>query len=189
MWRGRQTGIFEGWERCREQVEGFAGAQYKGYADWEQAHEAHQHSYWHETAIKQVVAAETEIDRHSVSVDAHCDEKGTFYYSGYETDTGNALFQSPEMEDGNINVAQFLALVHALALLKQMNQDTRPVYCVNETAMAWVRKGNCNTTLAPTLKNTRVFDLILRANRWLGENAVPNRVLKWNTEKWGKIKK
>lgn len=189
VWRGRETGIFEGWDKCKEQIEGYPGAQYKGYPDWEKAHEAHQHSYWHETAIKKVMAAETEVERRSVCVEAECDAEGRFSYWGYETDTGKMLFHSPEYQDGNMNVAQFLALVHAVALLKKMDNDTRAVYCCNDTAISWVRKSNCNTNLCRTLNNTAVFDLLIRANRYLAENSVPNSILKWNTDSWGKMKR
>lgn len=35
--RGRKEGVYETWQECREQVEGFSGAVYKGFATFEEA--------------------------------------------------------------------------------------------------------------------------------------------------------
>ena len=51
VWRGRLTGIFDSWEECRKQTEGYEGAQYKGYPTLELAEAAHKLNYWQ--AIKQ----------------------------------------------------------------------------------------------------------------------------------------
>lgn len=34
---GRKTGIFSTWEECREQIDGFSGAEFKGFASYEDA--------------------------------------------------------------------------------------------------------------------------------------------------------
>jgi ribonuclease HI len=52
VWRGRLTGIFDSWDECRKQVEGYEGAQYKGYLTRELAEEAHKFSYWQ--AVKKI---------------------------------------------------------------------------------------------------------------------------------------
>ena len=55
VWRGRLTGIFNSWEECRTQIEGYEGAQYKGYPTLELAEAAHKLNYWQ--AIKQGVGS------------------------------------------------------------------------------------------------------------------------------------
>ncbi|MDD3630472.1 MAG: RNase H1/viroplasmin domain-containing protein, partial [Bacteroidales bacterium] len=30
VWIGREQGIFDSWEECKKQIDGFAGAKYKG---------------------------------------------------------------------------------------------------------------------------------------------------------------
>lgn len=37
--KGKVTGVFETWEECRNAVEGYPGAQYKGFSTWEEARE------------------------------------------------------------------------------------------------------------------------------------------------------
>ena len=34
---GRKTGIFTTWQECREQIDGFSGAEYKGFATYDDA--------------------------------------------------------------------------------------------------------------------------------------------------------
>jgi ribonuclease HI len=48
-----------------------------------------------------------------------------------------------------------------------------------------VRNKHAKTTVNQTAQNREVFALIHRAEQWLKDNTVPNRVLKWETEKWG----
>lgn len=43
------------------------------------------------------------------------------------------------------------------------------------------------TTLAPTPENAKLLSLVKRAETWLANNSYPNRIIKWNTEKWGEI--
>ena len=40
VWRGRNVGIFDSWQSCKEQIDKFEGAVYKGYATRAEAVEA-----------------------------------------------------------------------------------------------------------------------------------------------------
>ena len=40
VWTGRQIGVFNSWDECRLQVEGFPGAKYKGFPTREAAESA-----------------------------------------------------------------------------------------------------------------------------------------------------
>jgi ribonuclease HI len=85
-----------------------------------------------------------------------------------------------------VNLGEFLALVHALAYLKQRNSSW-PVYTDSRTALAWLRKKAIRTTLERSPKNAELFDLVDRAVKWINANTWPNRVIKWETEYWGEI--
>ena len=37
VWEGHQTGIFDSWDKCKKQVEGYTAAKYKGFATLEEA--------------------------------------------------------------------------------------------------------------------------------------------------------
>ena len=84
------------------------------------------------------------------------------------------------------NIGEFLAIVHALALLKQQNLNM-PIYSDSITAIAWVRNRHCKSRLARTEKNIPIFDLIARAERWLKANPYTTQIIKWETENWGEI--
>ena len=194
IWRGRQTGIFDSWDDCFRYTTGFEGAQFKGYPTREEAQEAHKMGYW------QAVRGGKEDDKEagslqsrdaiigeSLAVDAACSgNPGDMEYRGVWTATGKEIFRVGPMPQGTNNVGEFLGLVHGLALLKKQNSPI-PIYSDSANAIAWVRKKKCNTKLERTLKNTPIFDLIARAERWLESNHYTTRIIKWDTASWGEI--
>ena len=192
VWRGRLTGIFDSWDECRKQVEGYEGAQYKGYLTRELAEEAHKFSYWQ--AVKkitdyrlQITDNKSQIVLPSLSVDAACSgNPGVMEYRGVDTATGREIFRMGPFEHATNNVGEFLALVHGLALLKQYNK-AMPIYSDSVNAMAWVRAKKCRTKLARTEKNIEVFNLIARAEHWLEDNHYITQIIKWDTPNWGEI--
>ena len=202
VWRGRLTGIFDSWEECRKQTEGFEGAQYKGYSTLELAEAAHKLNYWQ--AVKQGVGSKEQgtgskeqgfstlnsqfsIQLPSLSVDAACSgNPGVMEYRGVDTATGREIFRMGPYPDGTNNVGEFLALVHGISLM-QKNSCNLPIYSDSVSAIAWVRAKQCKTKLMRTERNIPLFDLIARAERWLQSNTYSNQILKWDTPNWGEI--
>ena len=196
VWRGRLTGIFDSWEECRKQTEGYEGAQYKGYPTLELAEAAHKLNYWQ--AIKQGIGngeegrgtllnSQHSIQIPSLSVDAACSgNPGVMEYRGVDTATGREIFRMGPYPDGTNNVGEFLALVHGISLM-QKNSCNLPIYSDSVSAIAWVRAKQCKTKLMRTERNIPLFDLIARAERWLQSNTYSNQILKWDTPNWGEI--
>ena len=192
VWRGRLTGIFDSWEECRKQTEGFEGAQYKGYSTLELAEAAHKLNYWQ--AVKQGVesreqrvGSREQIVVPSLSVDAACSgNPGVMEYRGVDTATGREIFRMGPYPDGTNNVGEFLALVHGISLM-QKNSCNLPIYSDSVSAIAWVRAKQCKTKLMRTERNIPLFDLIARAERWLQSNTYSNQIFKWDTPNWGEI--
>ena len=195
VWRGRLTGIFESWEECQQQIDGFEGAQFKGYPTRELAEAAHKLNYWQ--AVKpeggsRDISNSSFLISHSIivpslSVDAACSgNPGVMEYRGVDTATGREIFRMGPFEHATNNIGEFLALVHGLALLKQYNK-TMPIYSDSVNAIAWVRAKKCRTKLARTEKNIEVFNLIARAERWLEDNHYTTKIIKWDTPNWGEI--
>ena len=195
VWRGRLTGIFESWEECQQQIDGFEGAQFKGYPTRELAEAAHKLNYWQ--AIKpeggsRDISNSSFLISHSIivpslSVDAACSgNPGVMEYRGVDTATGREIFRMGPFEHATNNIGEFLALVHGLALLKQYNK-TMPIYSDSVNAIAWVRAKKCRTKLARTEKNIEVFNLIARAEHWLEDNHYTTKIIKWDTPNWGEI--
>ncbi|HQB69432.1 MAG TPA: ribonuclease H family protein [Paludibacteraceae bacterium] len=196
VWHGRTTGIFDSWEACKAQVDGFEGAQYKGFPTEEAAKKAASQNYW------QVVNGNKSAQLHalfdsdedlpkpepvSLSVDAACSgNPGQMEYRGVWTDNGEEIFRMGPFEEATNNVGEFLAIVHGLAWLKKKNL-VLPLYSDSVTAQAWVRQKKCKSQLEQTPKNRAVFELIERAEKWLIENSYETEILKWHTELWGEI--
>ena len=84
-------------------------------------------------------------------------------------------------------MGEFLAIVHALAMLDAAGRPDITIYSDSRTAMAWVRNRKAKTTIAPTVENARIRELVARAEAWLQTHTPAKRVLKWNTEQWGEI--
>lgn len=124
---------------------------------------------------------------YGLAVDASCmGNPGVMEYRGVDLTDGHEVFRIGPMQDGTNNIGEYLAIVHALALLKRYN-DTRPVYSDSVTGMSWVRRRGAHTTLKRTGRNDRIFELLERADKWVQTNGWANAVLKWDTETYGEI--
>ena len=197
VWAGHSPGIYDSWEECKAQIDGFPNARYKAFSSQTEATEAYRgdpaSEMWalraiagHEAPIVNYEAF-PEIDRGAIAVDAACaGNPGRMEYRGVDVGTGAELFHFGPVDDGTNNVGEFLALVHALALCKQRGW-TMPIYSDSKTARAWVRNRKAKTTLRPTPRNARLIQMIQRAEAWLNTNSYPNRILTWNTDEWGEI--
>lgn len=194
VWVGRQTGVFDSWAACEAQVSGFDGAQFKAYLTRPQAAQA-----WAlgslakaNAVLEKATPAKEATQRkvgspiaNSIAVDAAWNTAtGDMEYQGVVVGTGQRVFKSTVYEDGTNNIGEFLAIVHALAWLKQQNLDT-PIYSDSKTALTWVRKRKANTKLASTTRNAVLFELLARAELWLQQNTFENPLLKWETAVWG----
>lgn len=205
VWRGRTPGVYDSWEACKKETEGFPGALYKGFPDKASADAAFAKGFSGFESVKAAaqpnpMTAAVKPLTPCVAVDAACsgnpgkmEYQGVFVDFGTEPATTIQLFKSPVFENGTNNIGEFLAIVHALAWQKQKHVFY-PIYSDSVNAQKWVREKQCKTKLQPNDKNVYLFELVERAEKWLHENdawlkenalAVP--VLKWKTEIWGEI--
>ncbi|MBN3034995.1 MAG: viroplasmin family protein [Bacteroidales bacterium] len=196
VWRGRQTGVFGSWEACRRQVQEFPGAAYKAFGSREAAHAAYTEGPELHTGNRNGMTKPFpedirrlygEPEWNSLSVDAACSgNPGILEYRGVETASGRELFRKGPFPEGTINIGEFLAIVHGLALLQKQHSHI-PVYSDSRTAIKWVKDRKINTKLERSPKNGELFRLVDRAVKWLMEHPYPNRLLKWDTGHWGEI--
>ena len=199
VWQGDHPGIYDRWEDCKKEIEGVKGAKYKGFPDRISAETAFKEgpdNYWGKEVSAPVVdlsKAKEQPVSPAVAVDAACSgNPGKMEYQGLFVDFGTQpattvqLFKSPVFENGTNNIGEFLAIVHALAWMKQKKVQY-PIYSDSVNAQLWVRQKKCKTKLQPNAKNEYLFELIARAEKWLNENAIEVPVLKWKTEIWGEI--
>ena len=87
---------------------------------------------------------------------------------------------------GTNNIGEFLAIVHALALLQQKGSNL-PIYSDSRNALLWIKQKKCKTKLPRDAKSEELFLLIERAEKWLRTHTYNNPLIKWETEKWGEI--
>jgi ribonuclease HI len=194
VWGGRKPGIYTTWADAQEQVVGYQGAKYKSFPSREEAETAFQGAYRDYIGKEKIAPrspAQLEalgVNLDAVAVDAACSgAPGPMEYRAVWVRTGEELFHGGPYEEGTNNVGEFLAIVHALALLKKQGKPDVPIYSDSMNAASWVRFRTCRTKLTPTPRNTRIFELLTRAVMWLKENPVTNPILKWDTEHWGEI--
>ena len=197
VWEGRSPGIYDSWEECKDQIDGFPGARYKAFPSQDAATEAFRgDSSEHIGVLKAIVSynpvavnysAFPEIILDSIAVDAACAKNpGPVEYRGVDTKSGITLFKVGPLADGTNNIGEFLAIVHALAMTAQQGVAT-PIYSDSRTALAWVRDRKCKTTLKSTPNNAKILELVKRAECWLQTHSYTNRLIKWKTEEWGEI--
>lgn len=198
VWKGHSPGIYDSWEECKLQVTGYPGAEYKAYESQDAATKAFRGDYKEEIKLLKSIAAhrnETinydaipDIIKDSIAVDGACSKNpGPMEYRCVDVMTGAEIFHVGPLADGTNNVAEYLALVHALAFLKKTGNTHTTVYSDSRTALAWLRNRGHKSKLAPTPNNTKILNMLDRANNWLQTNQIYNRVVKWDTEHWGEI--
>ncbi|MDR0505250.1 MAG: viroplasmin family protein [Dysgonamonadaceae bacterium] len=190
VWKGREQGIFDTWAECKKQVDGFENALYKSFESSEEAkiaYHAGAQSCFGKYRKAKPKLLDSKIIQQSMSVDAACSgNPGAMEYRGVHTETGEEIFHIGPLEMGTNNIGEFLAIVHALALLKKQ-QSNVPVYSDSANAITWVKKKKCNTLLEKCEANKIIFTLIERAENWLKNNTYTTAILKWNTKEWGEI--
>jgi ribonuclease HI len=195
VWKGKNPGIYKGWQACKNEVDGIEGARYMGFISREDAQNAFKSSY--EDSLKANMRKKKSSEDllkkigppnyRSISVDAASSgNPGVMEYQGVDTKSGKKLFRQGPFEEGTNNIGEFLAIVHGLAYLKK-NKSSRILYTDSRTAMSWVRKKKCNTRLEPSAKNAALFQMIRRAEEWLRSNSYETPVVKWETRAWGEI--
>lgn len=206
VWRGHEPGVYSTWDECRRQVAGFNGAAYKSFPTEAEAHAAYaagppaprtatptrrskaseppQPPDWRNDTV---LPLPPEVRAEAVAVDAACSgNPGPMEYRGVCLATGQELFHYGPVWGTN-NIGEFLAIVHALALLKQQGRRLA-VYSDSRNALLWVKAHKCRTKLPRTPRTEALFGLIERAERWLDTHDYADiPLIKWDTARWGEV--
>lgn len=196
VWKGKKTGVFTSWDACKKQISGFEGAQFKSFINKAEAEKAFTKSFndYKGKDTKKVVLSSEEKKKYgspileSLSVDAACaGNPGKMEYRGVLTNSKKQIFIQGPFNNGTNNIGEFLAIVHALALLKSKKLHDFPIYTDSKIAMNWVQKKRCNTNVVFNTTNKPLLEMIRRAEKWLETNTYKNNILKWETKAWGEI--
>ncbi len=121
------------------------------------------------------------------AVDAACSgNPGPMEYQCVDLATGARVFHFGPLHGTN-NIGEFLAIVHALALMEQRGITDKVIYSDSYNAILWVKKKQCKTKLERNARTEQLFAIIARAEQWLRSHAVKTPVIKWETKQWGEI--
>ena len=139
--------------------------------------------YRHDT----VLPLPMEVTADAWAVDAACSgNPGPMEYQCIDLATGAQVFHFGPLHGTN-NIGEFLAIVHALALLDKMGNTTKTIYSASYNAMLWVSKRQCKTNLARTPQTQQLYQIVARAERWLQTHRYQNPIIKWDTKSWGEV--
>lgn len=193
VWLGREPGVYKTWDKCQAQITGFAGAKYKSFdtlAKAEAAYEQGAEEHWGKGKTSAPVIEPEDFAALGIKMDAWCVDAackgnpGELEYQGIELSSGTSMFHMGPYAEGTVNIGEFLAIVHAIALLHEKQPHT-PIYSDSRIGMSWVHQGKCKTKLPESAENRRLFSLVARAEKWLAEHTWSNPILKWETKHWG----
>ncbi len=210
VWSGLTPGIYRSWDECQAQIKGVKGAVYKSFASKEEAERAYASPAYeyvkrtHPNPPQQVAPSNSPKGENSnsakpassplggmrggpaLAVDAACSgNPGPMEYRGVYLGDGKEIFHFGPVHGTN-NIGEFLAIVHALALLDKQGLKMT-IYSDSRTAIGWVRRKCCKTQLERNETTEQLFQLIERAEAWLKSHRVTNPIVKWETDQWGEI--
>ena len=207
VWNGLNPGIYHSWDDCQVQIKGVKGAVYKSFDSKEEAERAYAspaYEYVRKGAHSNSPKGENSksarpassplggmrggpgLGTYALAVDAACSgNPGPMEYRGVYLGDGKEIFHFGPVHGTN-NIGEFLAIVHALAMLDKQGLKMT-IYSDSRTAISWVRKKCCKTLLERTEETEQLFQLIERAESWLKAHRVTIPIVKWETEQWGEI--
>ena len=195
VWKGVSPGVYTSWTDCQLQIKGFDGALYKSFDTKEEAEHAYASPAHHyigpqnskSTLSNPIKSLPENFDMNCVAVDAACSgNPGPMEYRGVYLLTGQEIFHFGPVHGTN-NIGEFLAIVHALALMKQKG-ICMTIYSDSRNALSWVKQKKCKTKLERIPKTEELFQMIERAENWLKTHTYSDiPLLKWQTEEWGEV--
>lgn len=195
VWVGRQPGVYDSWDKCKEQTEKFGGAKFsklKANNINDAMHEFNQGKTQFEQKDNTLTKDKSSLEKPTqevLTVDGasngnNCEFQAVWYPSGKKA------FSSKVFVGGTNNIAEFLGLVLAIKHLKDKNLPL-VVYTDSVTAMSWVRNKKANTTARSTGKLTEELEnLVTKAEQYLAQNSEVMqqvKIIKWKTKQWGEI--
>ena len=174
VWKGKTPGIYRTWDECLAMIKGYSNSKYKSFPSLESAEKAfHEGSdqYWgtgkfvSPLSDKQLAKIGQPIIN-SMCVDAAWNsETKVMEYRGVWHHDRSIAFEKGPFENATNNIGEFLAIVHALALMANRSVDW-PIYSDSKTAIIWVRNKHVNSkSMQLGETSDQINDLVMRALR------------------------
>ncbi len=186
VWVGRALGVFNTWEECQQSISGFPGAKHKAFDCPKEAQAALSDGWemhWGKAAITETGS---KPDGLCLCVGAAWNvETRVLKYCGVLHPEWASTFHLNSIPGATNNIGEFLAIVYALAWLKEQGISA-PVYSDSITALSWVRRKSVQScAVGSAHASAKVEKMIAHSLKWLNDNTDHNPVCKWNTSEWG----
>jgi ribonuclease HI len=121
---------------------------------------------------------------------------GLTEYRAIDLETGKVVFHQ-RIGIATNNIGEFLAVVHAIAEMEKRG-IIGIVYTDSQTAISWVKKKSCNTSLKKSRYTELAIDMKDRALKYLKQKTIDTsdeffikinniELSKWFTQSWGEI--
>ena len=186
--------IFDSRNECKDSVNWFANAKYKWFSSKEDA-EIALNEWWEKYyEVKNVVKKEKINNEdipffcESIAVDAACSgNPWEMEYRWIDLQTWEEIFHE-KFKIWTNNIGEFLAIVHWLDYLK--DKKDKVIYSDSKIAISRANQWKCKTQIKIDGWDSnfeRILKAIERSEKWLKENWINNKILKWNTEEWWEI--
>lgn len=193
VWVGREPGVYSSWDECQLQINGFENAIYKSFPSREEAEKAFKadsKDYIGIVNFKSTLS-DSELSLiglpkdNSICVDgAWNTSTNAIEYQAVILPKKEIIFHAGPFSAGTNNIAEFLAIVHALTYC-QKNPNISAVYSDSRTAISWVKRKKAATKIISTDATAQIIAIVRRAEDWLHRNAYNTPILKWETSAWG----
>ena len=192
VWAGHDPGVYESWSECQAQITGYSNPKFKAFGSEQEALRAYEdgaYAFARRHSVPEEMQSTTSTPKPEANVvDAACaGNPGVMEYRGVYLPSRRVIFEMGPFPKGTNNIGEFLAIVHALALIEKQGLTNLVIYSDSMIALGWIRKKRCKTLMERTAETAPLFDLIERAERWLQTHTYTTPIYKWDTVRWGEI--
>ena len=193
VWVGRTPGVYLSWEECEQQIHGYENAVYKSFPTLEQAEQAFKDDSKNYIGVAELAPTLSKDELKQIGIpieDSICVDgawntrTNAMEYQGVKYSSRERLFHAGPFTVGTNNIAEFLAIVHALTYC-QTHMLSSAIYSDSRTAISWVKKKKAATKIEKSDSTEYILSVVRRAESWLKSNDFQNKILKWETAAWG----
>lgn len=191
VFKGRKPGIYSSLQKMQAQIKNYPNPMFKGYHSLREAADAFKRTRNHSGNVKKNTKEcngepqEILCPKEFIIVDgAYSCKTGISSFQGLKMPSHERIIHSGNYYDGSNNLAEFLAIAHALYYCKA-NNIKLPIYSDSKVAIGWIKKKKAKTWQKETPRNLSLLKEVEDAEKWLDENVYLNEIMKWETWKWG----
>lgn len=192
VWKGRKPGVYDNWEDCKAQTDGFEGARFRSFATKELAEKAFNTDYHEFLNFGNETASENNIkdyETNAIAVDASCTgNPGMTEFQGIDLRTGKKIMESKNYTKGTNNIGEFLAIVKCLEMIRIGKIKGNPIiYSDSQAAIAAVKNKKMKTSLTEDTDTREILQDLAKGTKMLNTYDYKTEIRKWDTQKWGEI--